>query len=106
MAENLVVAKLQCHFVLAPQNSFLSDVLLTFYPLPRLVMAETKIRISHFIAPPRCFTTDPIRQRDRSSGIAQIIPQDFDEPELLGRRKRPQFVSVDWHLDSLIGLGV
>jgi len=50
----------------------------TLYPLPCLVMAETTIRIAHFIAPARCFTIDPVRQRDRSSRIAQIIPQDFD----------------------------
>jgi len=69
-------------------------------------MAQTKSWITHFITPPRCFTINPVRQRDRSSRIAEIIPQEFDQSELLGRWKRSQFVSVYWHLDSPIGFEI
>jgi hypothetical protein len=54
------------------------------------------------MTPPRRLTINPVRQRDRSRRIAEIIPQEFDQSELFSRGKRPEFVSVDWHLDSPI----
>jgi len=67
----------------------------TFYPSPRFVMFQTHHRITHFIAPPCCFTINPVRQGDRSRRIAQVIPQKFDQSKFFRRWKRPKFVSVD-----------
>jgi len=69
-------------------------------------MAQAKSRITQFVTPPRRLTINPVRQRDGSSRIAEIIPQEFDQSELLSRWKRPQFVGVYWHKDSPIGFGI